>query len=66
MNMVLMDTKRHKTMPYRGGVTVIMPVEVSPRVILGAEFRPSGDFLYGDPIFYQVRGPEIPAKWWDR
>jgi hypothetical protein len=79
MTVVLMDTRRHKTVDLLDlSAKVLVPVEVVEGqtvldfnramsiMIRNAEFAHQGDFLRGDPIYLQVRGPEIPARWWDR
>lgn len=64
---VLMDNHHHKTMQLPLlGVSVIVPVSSYDWSSQEVEFRMTGDKLYGDPIFYQVRGPELPASWWHR
>jgi hypothetical protein len=80
VNLVLMDTRRHKTvrLPALGAVKVIVPCEiVHGRLTLDlnapfsieiadVEFTHQGDYLRGDPIYLQTRGPELPESWWYR
>lgn len=32
----------------------------------GAVFTRTDAHLFGDPIFYQTSGPELPDAWWER
>jgi len=64
MNIVLMDTKHHRVVALPFAVaSCLFPVETREGPT-EAEFAMTGDKLYGDPVFYQVRGPELPASWW--
>jgi hypothetical protein len=33
-------------------------------VLAEAVFHHQGDSLRGDPVYYQVAGPELPDAWW--
>lgn len=65
MNIVLIDTRHHRTlaMPYMTP-TVLQPVIVSAGRILDAVFTFQGDFLRGDPIYLQTGGPWLSERWW--
>lgn len=63
MNIVLMDTRHHKTIYLESfGQTIIQPVETR-KGIFEARFEYRGT-LCGDPIYYQIGGPAIPRYWW--
>lgn len=66
MTVVLMDNHRHKTvqLPFEG-VAIQVPVSSYGWGVEYAEFK-AGGMLFGDPVFYQVRGPELPEWWWER
>lgn len=74
MIVVLMDNRYHKTMVIPEWVlatSIIAPVEIAewgfPTRYHDAVFiHVEGNMLYGDPIYYQVKGPGLPAQWWER
>ena len=68
MNAVLMGVRYHKTIPQpiHGGEarSLLAPVYCLDGVIRDVEFQHTGVYLYGDPLYHQVRGPELPDSWW--
>ena len=66
MNIIVMDTRRHKTISRDcAGHYLLQAVDFGSGPLAYAQFEMAG-FLYGDPVFYQTKGPELPATWWER
>jgi hypothetical protein len=66
-NAVLMGVRYHKTIKQpipAEAVTLITPIECRSGTIRDVVFAHTGAYLYGDPIYHQVRGPELPDSWW--
>lgn len=69
MTIVLMDSLHHRTVSICGGAEIIVPVDLRWRdatLIVEAVFVPTGTLLFGDPIYYQSKGPTLPDSWWHR
>jgi hypothetical protein len=68
MIVVLMDTRRHRTLTvaHFGRTVGVWVDQGSAFRFECAEFTFQGDYLRGDPIYLQTSGPELPARWWDQ